>query len=173
MAMQQEPPREPRNILPDFIIPALALVFTIYYLTTITEVPWISQASAIVVGSLLTLSILAFVLRSVLRIRRGEETLELRDTLHTLLGRVPVSSRRIGLLALAVGYVWIIDYLGFTLTTFGFVFAAIILLSSLANWKRALAVSVSSAVVGYVVFLYFFNTRFPSGPIEDWLKGLL
>ena len=52
-------------------------------------------------------------------------------------------------------------------------FAAIILLSSLANWKRALAVSVSSAVVGYVVFLYFFNTRFPSGPIEDWLKGLL
>ena len=51
--------------------------------------------------------------------------------------------------------------------------AAIILLSSLANWKRALAVSVSSAVVGYVVFLYFFNTRFPSGPIEDWLKGLL
>ena len=76
-------------------------------------------------------------------------------------------------MTLAVGYVWIIDYLGFTLTTFGFVFAAIILLSSLANWKRALAVSVSSAVIGYVVFLYFFNTRFPSGPIEDWLKGLV
>ena len=48
--MQQEPPREPRNILPDFIIPAMALAFTIYYLTTITEVPWISQASAVFVG---------------------------------------------------------------------------------------------------------------------------
>ena len=90
-----------------------------------------------------------------------------------LLGRVPVSSRRIGLLALTIGYVWIIDWLGFTLTTFIFVFAAIVLLSSLANWKRALAVSVSSAVIGYIVFLYFFKTRFPSGPIEDWLKGLL
>ena len=171
--MRHEPPQEPRNILPDFIIPALALAFTIYYLTTITEVPWISQASAIVVGSLLTLAILAFFVRSVLRIRRGEEMLELRDSLHMLLGRVPVSSRRIGLLALAVGYVWIIDTLGFTLTTFFFVFAAIVLLSSLANWKRALAVSVSSAVIGYIVFLYFFETRFPSGPIEDWLKGLL
>ena len=171
--MQQEPPREPRNILPDFIIPGLALAFTIYYLTTITEVPWTSQASAVLVGCLLSLSILAFVVRSILRIRRGDEKLELRDSLHSVLGRVPVSSRRIGLLVLTIGYVWIIDSLGFTLTTFGFVFAAIILLSSLANWKRALAVSVSSAVIGYVVFLYFFNTRFPSGPIEDWLKGLM
>ena len=171
--MRHEPPQEPRNILPDFIIPVLALAFTIYYLTTITEVPWISQASAIVVGSLLTLSILAYFVRSAWRIRRGEEMLELRDSLHMLLGRVPVSSRRIGLLALAVGYVWIIDWLGFTLTTLVFVFSAIVLLSSLANWKRALAVSVSSAVIGYVVFLYFFETRFPRGPIEDWLKGLL
>ncbi|HKJ52993.1 MAG TPA: tripartite tricarboxylate transporter TctB family protein [Gammaproteobacteria bacterium] len=171
--MKQDSPKQPRNILPEFIIPAMALGFTIYYMTTITGVPWISQASAIVVGSLLTLSILAFVVRSVLRIRRGEETLELRDSWHILLGRVPVSGRRIGLLALAIGYVWVIDRLGFTLTTFVFVFAAIVLLSSLANWKRALAVSVSSAVVGYVVFVYFFNTRFPSGPIEDWLKGLL
>ena len=171
--MKQESSKQPRNILPDFIIPVLALGFTIYYLTTITEVPWISQASAILVGSLLTLSILAFVVRSVLRIRRREETLELRDSLHKLLGRVPTSSRRIGLLALAIGYVWIIDSLGFTLTTFIFVFAAIVLLSSLANWKRAIAVSATSAVVGYIVFVYFFSTRFPSGPIEDWLAGML
>lgn len=171
--MPEDRSPEPRNILPDFIIPAMALGFTIYYLTTITEVPWISQASAIVVGGLLTLSIAAFVVRSLLRIRRREEKLALRDSLHQLLGRVPTSSRRVGLLALATGYVWIIDRLGFTLTTFGFVFAAIVLLSSLANWKRALAVSASSALVGYVVFIYFFNTRFPSGPIEDWLKGLL
>lgn len=49
--------------MPDCIIPALALVFTLYYLTTITEVPWISQASAFVVSGLLLLSILAFVIR--------------------------------------------------------------------------------------------------------------
>jgi len=171
--MQQEPPREPRNVLPEFIIPALALGFTIYYLSTITEVPWTSQASAVLVGSLLTLSILVFVVRSVLRIRRGEEKLELRDSLHMLLGRVPVSSRRIGLLVLVIGYVWIIDWLGFTVTTFIFVFAAILLLSSLANWKRALAVAVSSAVIGYVVFVYFFHTRFPSGHLEAWLERLM
>ena len=171
--MRQEPGKEPPNIAPDFIIPALALGFTVYYLTTITEVPWTSQASAIVVGSLLTLSIAAFVIRSLWRIRSGEETLRIADSLHILLDRVPVSSRRIGLLALAIAYVWIIDSLGFTLTTFAFIFTAILLLSSLANWKRAFAVAASSAIIGYVVFVFFFNTRFPRGPVENWLKGLL
>jgi len=46
------------------------------------------------------------------------------------------------------------------------------LLSSLANWKRALIVALSSSAIGYVVFLYLFKTRFPTGPIEHWLAGL-
>ena len=50
----------PRNVLPDLIIPALALAFAVYYLTTITEVPWIAQASAVVVSGLLLVAILAF-----------------------------------------------------------------------------------------------------------------
>ena len=45
--------RAPKNVLPDLIIPVMALAFAIYYLTTITEVPWIAQASAVVVSGLL------------------------------------------------------------------------------------------------------------------------
>lgn len=171
--MPQDPPPPPRNILPDCIIPGLALAFTIYYLTTITEVPWTSQASAVVVSGLLTLAILAFVVRSVWRIRRGDEVLRLRGGMANLVGEPTVGGRRALLLGLTVGYVWIIPYLGFTLTTFAFLFCAIVLLSSLANWKRALAIALTSSVIGYVVFLYFFKTRFPSGPIEEFLKGVL
>ena len=170
--MSEDPLEKPRNILPDCIIPALALGFTAYYLTTITEVPWISQASAVVVSSLLALAILAFILRSAWRLKRGAEVIRLRDSMHELLGYMPTSALRIALLALVVGYVWLIEILGFTLTTFLFLFAAIVLLSSVGNWKRALAVSLTSAVIGYVVFLYLFRTRFPSGPIEIWLEGM-
>jgi hypothetical protein len=159
--------------LPDCIIPALALIFTIYYLTTITEVPWISQASAIVVSGLLLLAILAFVMRSIWRVRRHEETLRLEGSLQDMLGFMPTSARRIGLLLLAIAYAWVIESVGFTLTTFVFVIAAIILLSSLANWKRALMVSVSCSVIGYIVFVYLFKTRFPAGPIEHWLQGII
>jgi len=171
--LDTKPYNSPRNILPDCIIPALALVFTIYYLTTITEVPWISQASAIVVSGLLLMSIFAFIVRSVVRIQKGEETMRLKGAFHSLVGLFPVSLKRFTMLFLSIGYVWMIDSLGFTLTTFIFIFLGIILLSSLQNWKRALMVSMSCSVIGYVVFIYLFKTRFPVGPVENFLKGLL
>ena len=171
--MKSESHQKPRNILPDCIIPALALGFTFYYLTTITEVPWISQASAVVVSGLLFVSIVAFVIRTVWRVRRGEETLQVVGSLHGLLGYMPISGKRITLLMFSIAYVWIIESLGFTLTTFAFVFAGIILLSSRANWKNALTISLSCSIIGYIVFIYFFKTRFPAGPIENLLKGLL
>ena len=170
--MSEDPLEKPRNILPDCIIPALALGFTAYYLSTITEVPWISQASAVVVSGLLSLAILAFVVRSAWRLKRGEEVIRLRESMHGLLGYIPTSARRVALLALAVGYVWSIDSLGFTLTTFLFLFAAIVLLSSVGNWKRALIVSLTSSAIGYIVFLHLFKTRFPTVPIEIWLEKL-
>ena len=170
-----KPPQEkaPRNILPDCIIPALALLFTFYYLTTITEVPWISQASAIVVSCLLLLSIIAFVIRSIWRIRNGHECIRLEGSFRALIGRLPVSLNRVALLGLAIAYVWVIEYLGFTLTTFIFVFSGIVVLSSLQNWKKAMAISLSCSVIGYFVFIYLFQTRFPTGPIEEFLKGIL
>ena len=171
--MNQDNDTEPRNILPDCIIPIMALCFTVYYLTTITEVPWISQASALIVSGLLLLSILAFILRSAARIRGGQETLKLPALGGPLSDVARVNIKRVALLLLTIGYVWIIDRWGFTITTFSFVFLGIVLLSSLANWKNALLVSLSCSVIGYVVFIYFFQTRFPQGPIENWLQAVL
>jgi hypothetical protein len=157
-----------KNILPDLIIPALALGFAIYYLTTITEVPWIAQASAITVSSLLLLSIGAYAIRTTYRIKKGREFVSWKRLDIDLVMAV----RRLILLALTIGYVLLLDGLGFTLATSMFVFCGIILLSSIANWRRALLVALSCSTLGYVVFIYFFKTRFPSGIIENFLKGL-
>ena len=161
----------PKNILADCIIPCMALCFTVYYLTTITEVPWISQASAIVVSSLLLLSVVAFAIRSIARIRNGQETIRLSISMPTDV--LSITIKRVALLLLTIGYVWIIDRWGFTITTFCFIFLAILLLSSLSNWKRAFLVAVSCSTIGYIVFIYFFKTRFPRGPVENWLKAVL
>jgi hypothetical protein len=171
--LNKEPPNKPRNVLPDCIIPALAFAFTVYYLTTITEVPWISQASAFVVSGLLLLSILAFMIRSIWRIRQHQETFQIQGAFYGLFGGRLIMLKRLALLLLAIAFIWFIDSLGFTLSTFIFVFTGIILLSSLDNWKNALIVSLSCSVIGYTVFIYFFKTRFPVGPIEHWLKGIL
>lgn len=155
-------------MLPDLIIPVLALGFTAYYLTTITEVPWISQASAITVGCLLILAILALFVRTAIRVRQGRETIAFR-------GFVPepvIALKRAALLALTIAYVLLIESLGFTLTTVAFVFLGVVLLSSLSNWRRALAVSLGCSVTGYIVFIQVFKTRFPKGWVEHTLQAL-
>jgi len=160
--------QRPKNVLPDLIIPFLALAFTGYYLTTITEVPWTSQASAVTVSCLLIATIVAYFIRTAYRIKRGSEVIALPGS-----SRNPdVSLRRAGLLALTIAYVALIDSLGFTLTTLVFIFLGIIVLSSWSNWKAAALVSVICSVSGYVVFIYFFQTRFPRGPVENALQGL-
>lgn len=164
-----QPNKPPRNVLADLAIPLIALVFTAYYLTTITEVPWISQASAVTVSCLLVLAIAAYLFRTVVRIRRGSETIALPEARSISDDTI----RRIILLVLTVAYVAAIETLGFTLTTTAFVFLGIVALSSLENWKNAVLVSVCCSVTGYVVFIYFFETRFPRGPIENALKALL
>lgn len=152
----------PKNILPDLIIPVMSAAFAIYYLTTITSVPWIAQASAVLVSVLLFLAILAFVIRTFLRMRAGIETIQFGgfsfDHSNDL--------KRAGLLALAIAYVWFIEDLGFTISTVIFLFLAIILLSTIGNWKNAAAVAISCSLIGYFIFIFIFETRFPEGPVE-------
>lgn len=157
------------NVLPDLIIPVLAFAFTIYYLSTITHVPWIAQSSAVLVASLLFLAIFAFAIRTVLRIRAGRE----RIGFDHLVTDLPTQSKRAVLLAMTIAYIILIEDFGFSLMTFLFIFFAIVLLSSLANWKKALAVSGGCAVAGYIIFIYIFETRFPKGFIEKTIEALL
>lgn len=159
----------PKNVLPDLIIPAIALLFTAYYLTTITEVPWIAQASAITVATLLLVSIVAYALRTALRVRQGHERIALD------FGHIDrrVTWKRVCLLGLTVGYVLLIEHAGFTITTLLFIFLAVITVSSLARWRSALVVALVCSTLGYVVFIHFFKTRFPRGPVEELLRGLL
>ena len=162
-------PENPKNVLPDLIIPVAATMFTIYYLTTITEVPWIAQASAVLVSCLLLLAILAYAIRTVFRLRAGTEVIRLGGF---NLDR-KLLAKRLALLALTVGYVWFLDILGFTISTLIFLFLSIILLSSTNNWKRALAIGLACSIVGYIVFIFIFETRFPKGPVEHFIEDIL
>lgn len=166
--MSDEPPNPPKNVLPDLIIPGLALIFSIYYLTTITEVPWIAQASAVLVSGLLLLSIFAFVLRTAYRLNTGSEFISWRS----LIPDRDLLVKRLCLLALTIAYVWFLEDLGFTLSTFVFLVLAIMLLSTVKNWKKAMSVALAASVIGYVVFIFVFETRFPKGPIERTMEEL-
>ena len=88
----------------------------------------IAQASTVVVSCLLLLAVLAYFLRTAIRLREGQETLDWR----ALWFDKAAAAKRIVLLALTVIYVLALESLGITLATTIFIFLGIVLPSLFA-----------------------------------------
>jgi hypothetical protein len=160
-----EPPSR-RPVGGDLIIPIAAVAFTLYYFATIIDSPWEAQVNAFFVGSILIVLVLILLIRMVYSVASGEATLRL----GALIEPVAVAPRRLSVLLLAIGYVLAIEWLGFTLTTFIFLAAAMLVLSNGRRPGFILGLAATLALGGYFLFMVAFQTRFPAGPVE-WLLG--
>ena len=160
---------EKKHIGADLIIPAVALVFTLYYFSTIVDSPWTAQVSAFFIGAVLITLIVAFVIYSLLSIRRGEADLGFQRLTEPL-SFIP---RRAALFALTISFIFFVEWGGFTITTFIFLSGAMLLLSRGRNGKFILALSAVLAIGGYFLFVYAFEVRFPKGPFELMMAQVL
>ncbi len=160
--------RERRAIGGELIIPVTALVFTVYYFSTILDVPWSAQVSAFFIGSILILLIIIFFIRTAVELRRGEVSLYLGQILES----VSFIPKRIGLAALTIGYIVLIRWGGFTITTFVFLALAMMCLNEGRRKGLILILSAVFAIGGWLLFIFAFETRFPAGPFEQLMKGL-
>ncbi len=158
-----------RHIGGDLVIPLLGLVFTVYYFSTIINSPWTAQVSAFFIGTVLLVLIALFAFKSALAVIRGQADLGLQR----LTDPVPYMGRRLGLLALTVGFIFFVDYGGFTITTFVFLTLAMLLLSRGRSHKLILVLSAIMAVGGYFLFIWAFETRFHEGPFERLMDMVL
>ncbi len=160
--------RERRAIGGELIIPVAALAFTVYYFTTIVDVPWSAQVSAFFIGSILILLIIIYSIRTAVELRRGEVSLRLGQILEP----VTFIPKRIALAALIIGYIVFIHWGGFTLTTFVFLALAMMCLNEGRRKGLILILSAVFAIGGWLLFIFAFETRFPAGPFEQLMKGL-
>ena len=171
MSAEDEPnPGKPqkRAAGAELVLPIAGLVFTIYYFTTIIDVPWTAQVSAFFVGTILIGLVIALFIRTAINIRRGEATLSLAP----LIAPRDYVPKRAALLGLTLSYVFFIEWGGFTITTFFFLLFAMLLLSHGKHKGLILALSLFLSVGGYFLFIVAFNTRFPRGPVESLLHGV-
>lgn len=153
---------EKKHIGSDLVIPVAALVFTLYYFSTIIDLPWTAKVSTYFIGGVLVAVIAAFAVFNTLAIMRGEADLgfqRLTDPLSFM-------PRRAALFALTIGYIVFVEWGGFTITTFVFLNSAMLLLGRGQRWKFILVLSTVLAVSGYLLFIYAFEVRFPKGPFE-------
>ena len=153
----------------DFVIPVAALVFTLYYFSTIINSPWTAQVAAFFIGAILIALTLLFLVKSAVAIGRGEADLGM----DTLIAPTGLLATRLALLAITVAYLVLIEWGGFTITTFGFLLAAMLLLNRgrRAGFITLFALSISLG--GYLIFILAFETRFPKGPFEELMQATL
>jgi hypothetical protein len=158
-----------RQLGGELVIPILAIVFTLYYFSTIWNSPWTAQVSAFMVGGILLLVCGIFILRCIVWLGRGEGSLGVGN----LFSMDDIRTGRIGLLATTVGFCFLIEPLGFTLATFLFLFASMVILAKGQRVPFILVLSALIAFAGWAVFIWAFDTRFPKGWFEVTMKALL
>ncbi len=153
----------------DLVIPVAALAFTLYYFSTIIDSPWTAQVGAVLIGVILISLTLMFIARSALALHAGAADL----SMSTLFSRDDIATGRLGLMAVTVLYIVVIQWGGFTLTTFAFLMAAMLILTRGRNKTLIVILSSVMALGGYAVFIYAFDTRVPRGPFEALMKSVL
>ena len=153
----------------DLVIPVAAVAFTAYYFISIIDAPWTAQVSAVFIGSVLTVLVGVFVVRTFNSVRAGEA----RWGIGNLPMPMALIPKRLALLALTIAYIVALPWGGFTLTTFAFLYAAMLLLGGAKVRRKALWASLAFCLSGYLLFVVAFQTRFPQGPFEQLIKALL
>jgi hypothetical protein len=163
-----EESRGKRHAGGELILPAAAVLFAIYYFSTILDSPWEARFAAYFVGTVLFLLTGIFVLKTALEVRAGAADLGFGD----LFAWTPLARKRVALLALTIGYIFLIDWLGFTITSFLFLSLAMLVLDEHRRAKLILPLAACISLAGYLLFVVAFETRFPDGPFEAFIEGL-
>lgn len=151
------------------VIPVAAVLFTLYYLTTIIESPWTAQVSAVLIGGVLIALCLIFIAKKGYQVFRRQATLGLSE----LYNAQDLTSGRAALFTITLGYIILIEWGGFTITTFFFLFLSMLVLNRGKRKAKAAIVSLFMALGGYALFILAFDTRFPRGPFEILMKAVI
>ena len=121
------------------------------------------------IGGILLLVCAIFFIRCAIWLSQGKGTLGFSN----LFTMDDIRTGRIGLLVTTIGYVALIDSLGFTLTTFLFLAVSMLILAKGRNAAFITMISAAMALTGWAVFIWAFDTRFQRGWFETTMKAVL
>jgi hypothetical protein len=160
--------RKPTPVGGDLVLPILAVLYGIYYLYSIVGLPFEAQINGFLIIATLFVLVAILLVRTVRDLARGVASLGL----DSLLEPVSLLPRRISFLLLTLASLMVIQWLGFTLTTFLFMLSSMLVLGN-RSWRALLAVAGVTSAGGYVFFIAILDARFPHGPVEHLLGWLL
>jgi hypothetical protein len=152
----------------DLVIPLLALGFAIYFFWSITDLVWEAKANGVVIGAVLVGLVLIQIARIAIRVAKGEADLRT----DPLWQPREVLFKRIGMVAVTVAFIALLQLLGLTLSLF-VAMAAGLTVMGVRSLPRVLSISFGVAAAAYTLFIAVLDAGFPHGAVEHLLARLL
>jgi len=148
----------------DLVIPALALGFAIYFFWSITDLAWEAKANGVVIGAVLIALVVIQVARIALAVAQG------RGDLRTdaLWQPRDVLLKRIGMVAVTVAFISLLQVLGLTLSLFASMAVALWLMG-VRRPSLVIGIAFGVAAAAYLLFIAVLDAGFPHGPVEHFL----
>jgi hypothetical protein len=165
--MSDKSGRLKKRVGADIIIPVLGALYAVYYVASVWDFPPEAQRSGIFMASLLLFLVFVFFVRTAYELANGKAELDF----SVILGPKDGRKNRLAFFGLILGYLLIVRWGGFTLTTFLFLFGGS-LLAGLRPVKKALIFAGCASIGGWLFFIVLLKTRFPAGPFETLIKWL-
>ena len=145
----------------DLVIPLLALGFASYFFWSITDLAWEAKANGVVIGVALVALVLIQVARVVLAVARGQGDLRT----DPLWQPGDVLFKRLGMVAVTVAFILLLQVLGLTLSLF-LAMAAALWLMGVRRPSLVLGIAFGVAAAAYLLFIAVLDAGFPHGLIE-------
>lgn len=156
-----------KGIGADLILPLMAAAYAVYYLYTVADFPWEAQMMGIFIAIAIWLLVGLIVVRTALKVWRGEATLRATGLTRPQ-SKLLLRSAFIGLTALSI---LLMPWLGFTLAVMLFLLSGMLLLG-VSEVKPLVIIPLTAGSVGYLLFIAALDTRLPYGPVEMLLQWL-
>jgi len=157
----------PKVVGGDLVVPLAGVIFAIYYFVTIWDLTWEAQINGLLIGTVLIALVLLLLVRTARDVARGRARLGWGP----LGGALPLQLQRAALLGLAILFIPLIQWLGFTLATGLFLFCGLYAMG-VRDRRRLIGLPLGLSLAGYLLFIVALDTRFPYGPVEHLLGRL-
>ena len=152
----------------DLVIPLLALGFATYFFVSISDLAWEAKANGVIIGTLLVALVLVQVGRIAYRVAKGRASLA-TDTLWEPRDALP---KRLGMVAVTIGFIVTLKWLGLTLGLLLWMVVALWVMG-VRNRKVIAAISIVTAAAAYLLFIAALDSNFPHGPVERLVKAIV
>lgn len=149
----------------DLVIPLLALGFAIYFFWSIADLAWEAKANGVVIGTALIALVVVQVARIAVAVAQG------RGDLRTdpLWQPRDVLRKRLGMVAVTVVFILVLQVLGLTLSLFS-AMAAALWVMGVRKPSLILGIAFGVAAAAYLLFIVALDAGFPHGLIEKLLS---